>query len=152
MCVRRSVRLQADLAGPANAGHYLLAACVLAGLLPTSLRAQVPTRADEYRVKAAILFNLAKFVDWPKDTFASATAPLVLCVLGPDPFGSVLDETLNGRLIGKRPLVPMRVMEVTQGCHMLFITGGERKRLPVIADQLCTTSVLTIGEDDAFTG
>jgi hypothetical protein len=63
----------------------------------------------------------------------------------------VLDEALKGRLIGGHPLVAMRITEVTRGCHMLFVTGAERKRLPVILDQLDSRSVLTVGEDDAFT-
>ena len=129
----------------------MLTALLVAGALSPSLRGQAPARADEYRVKAAILFNLAKFVDWPKATFASPHAPFVLCVLGTDPFGSVLDDTLAGRLIGGRSLVAMRITEVTQGCHMLFIAGGERKRLPVIVDQLGSTGVLTVGEDATFT-
>jgi hypothetical protein len=112
---------------------------------------QAPSHADEYRVKAAILFNLAKFVEWPKEAFANASAPLVLCVLGADPFGSLLDHTLKGRLIEGRSLVAMRITEVTPGCHMLFVSATERKHLPVIADQLGGKSVLTVGEDDAFT-
>ena len=160
----RSAWLQARLGGLAEAGHGIgagravgrarvatLTALLLAFAPWPPLRAQTPARADEYRVKAAILFNLAKFVDWPRSVFTGASAPLVLCVLGADPFGSVLDDTLNGRLVGGRPLVAMRITEVTHGCHMLFVTGGERKRLAVIADQLGGTSVLTVGEDEAFT-
>jgi|SRR5450755_4372659 hypothetical protein len=67
----------------------------LAALL--SLAGATPTRGQanpsvEYQVKAAFVFNFAKFVEWPLDTFKSENAPIVFCVFGHDPFGSALGE------------------------------------------------------------
>ncbi len=130
----------------------MAAAVLAAGLFFIStIRAQsLPARADEYRVKAAILYNLVKFVNWPEDAFADEAAPLFVCVIGSDPFGPALDAALLGRQVGGRPIVARRVVEVTPGCHVLFVATSERKRIPVIADQLRGMSVLTVSEDDTF--
>ncbi len=126
--------------------------CLLAAVLTASVRGeQPPDRAEEYRLKAAILFNLAKFVDWPENAFSDPGAPLVLCVLGSDPFGSSLDDVLRGRSIGRRTVVARRIAGLAQGCHVLFIAGSERKRVSAITERLRDASVLTVSEDDAFT-
>lgn len=109
-------------------------------------------RADEYRLKAAFLFNFAKFVEWPSQTFTAQASPLTLCVLGVDPFGRVLDDTLKGRLVSGRPVVVRRIVEVEPGCHLIFISGSERKRMAVLTDQLRSTSVLTVSEEEGFNG
>jgi hypothetical protein len=121
-----------------------LAAPMLSGV------AAVDTRLDEYQVKAAVLYNIAKFVDWPPDAFSSPTAPLVMCVLGVDPFGPALDETLKGHLVGKRAVIARRIAEVTTGCHLLFIAASERRRTATILDRMGRTSVLTVGEAEGF--
>src|ERR1700758_4217756 len=70
------------------------------------LLAEPPT--PEYQVKAVFLFNLAQFVDWPSKAFADPAAPLIIGVLGEDPFGSYLDETLRGETVRNHPLVLQR--------------------------------------------
>jgi hypothetical protein len=50
--------------------------------IPTGGQGNPPV---EYQVKAAFLFNFAKFVEWPSDTFQRENAPIVLCVFGHDP-------------------------------------------------------------------
>jgi hypothetical protein len=131
-----------------------LAAAAVAAAAATvlsSVHAQsVPARADEYRVKAAILYNLVKFVNWPDDAFASPGAPLLVCVIGADPFGRALEAALRERQVGGRPIVPRRIGEVIPGCHVLFVSTSEHRRLPVIADRVAGMSVLTVSEDDAF--
>ncbi|MGE3958982.1 MAG: YfiR family protein [Vicinamibacterales bacterium] len=108
-------------------------------------------RADEYRVKAAFLFNFAKFVEWPATAFAAPAAPLNVCILGVDPFGHALDDTLRGRLVSGRSLAVRRIAEVEAGCHLLFISGSERRRLAVLTDEVRTGGVLTVSEEEGFT-
>src|SRR3990172_10053935 len=50
---------------------------------------------SEYQVKAAILFNFAKFVEWPDAAFPDPATPIIIGVLGEDPFGSALDAAKN---------------------------------------------------------
>jgi hypothetical protein len=107
--------------------------------------------ADEYRVKAAILFNLARFVEWPATAFPGPAAPLVICVVGTDPFGPVLDETLQGHTVGGRQTAVRRLPDVAAGCHVVFIASSEEKRVADILERLRGSSVLTLSELDGFT-
>jgi len=121
-------------------------AAALAGAALTT--APGPPRVEEYRLKAAVLYNLAKFVDWPEDAFADASAPLVVCVLGADPFGQALDDTLKGHMVGGHPAVARRIAEMAAGCHVLFV--GDIRRLPAVIDRVHDSSVLTVGESAGF--
>ena len=125
---------------------------ILLPVIPTVATAQsrVPSQAGEYDVKAAILYNLLKFVEWPADAFAAANTPVAICVLGADPFGALLDDSVRGHQVGGRGIVVRRLTEVAPGCHVLFISLSETRRLSMILDRLRTMSVLTVGEQEQF--
>jgi hypothetical protein len=108
--------------------------------------------ASEYEIKAAFLYNFAKFIDWPDSSFAYAQSSFAICVLGTDPFGSALDRTLQGKMVGNHPVTLIRITEIEQArrCHVVFVAASESKRLPEIIDRLQTTSVLLVGESDGF--
>lgn len=108
--------------------------------------------SKEYQIKAAFVFNFAQFVDWPSDTFTNASAPLCIGVLGDDPFGDILDTTINGEKVNGHPLVVRRFhkAEEIQDCQVLFISHSEAKRMRQVLDGLKGRSVLTIGEVDGF--
>lgn len=133
----------------ATAGKCL--ACVCAILLASSLAAETPN--VEYRIKSAYIFNFAKFVTWPSAVFPSPDAPIVIGILGKDPFGSELDQTIAGKTIERRQLQVRRLSETDpiNGCHILFISESERKRLPQIFGNAARLSILTVGEMDDFT-
>jgi uncharacterized protein DUF4154 len=107
-------------------------------------------RADEYRVKAAMLFNFTRFIEWPPEVFSSPATPLTVCVLGVDPFGGILEDALKGHSAGGRSIQIKRIGDVEAGCHVVFISGSERKRFSVLADRLRTTGALTISEEEGF--
>jgi hypothetical protein len=133
---------------PQGLRHFLLLLVLVLGpFVSTSLARQ---RVDEYRLKAAVLYNLAKFVEWPDDAFADPAAPLVVCVLGIDPFGAALDDTLRGHSVGGHATVARRIADVTSGCHVLFVANSEAKRLPAILERMRTSSVMIVGEASGF--
>lgn len=105
--------------------------------------------AWEYEVKAAFLYNFAKFIEWPGD---KTGGPLVVGVLGKDPFGPVLEQTIKGKSINDRPLAVRRFarLEELQPCHMLFIASSEDRRLEPIFKALAEAQVATIGETEGF--
>src|SRR5207244_3549829 len=109
----------------------VMSAMLLAGALE-SLAQTEPSR--EYQVKAVFLFNFAQFVDWPTQAFAQAQTPLVIGVLGEDPFGAYLDETVRGEKANRRPLSVQRYRQVAEikTCHVLFISRSETDRLEQI--------------------
>jgi YfiR/HmsC-like len=103
---------------------------------------------DEYQVKAALLFNFIKFVEWPADAFSDDGAPIVVGVVGNDPFGRALDQAVNGKSIRGRQVITRRLRwdQDLRACHLLFISPSERKRLPQILAGLRGASVLTLSD------
>ena len=106
----------------------------------------------EYEVKAAFLYNFAKFVEWPVGAFPDADAPLELCVLGDDPFGEVLDRTVRTRTVRGRSINVQHGVEgdAVAGCHMLFVGQAGEQGLAHIVHRGGDASVLTVGESEAF--
>jgi len=107
--------------------------------------------AQEYQVKAAFLYNFAKFVDWPGEP-AGTGAPLVITVFGKDPFGPALENIVLGRTVNGRPLVIRRTsrLEELLPCHILFISSSEKRRLAEILQALKSASVLTVSDMEEF--
>jgi len=119
---------------------------MLAGVMPGQT-------ADEYQVKAAYMYNFAKFVDWPAEVFDSPAQPLVFCVLGPTPLSRVLGETLAGKMLDRRPLVYRPLTDSSQAakCQVLFIGFPDKSRLRQTLDEVKSFHVLTVGEREDFT-
>jgi len=105
----------------------------------------------EYQAKAVYLFNFAQFVTWPSQE--SSHAPLLIGILGDDPFGSYLDETVRGQKVINRPLTIQRFRRGTEprNCNILFISQSERDRVAQIISNLKGRSVLTVSDMDHFT-
>ena len=128
---------------------------VLAGglglMLAGSLSAGLYGQAPEYQVKAAFLFNFAKFVEWPGPD--PANDPINLCVVGDDPFGASLDQVVKGKLANGRTVEIKRIDPAGKvgSCQIAFVAASERKRLPAILEGLGHAGVLTVGETDDFT-
>ena len=131
----------------------IIVGCLLTvGLLGTVSSAIQAQSSSEYQVKAAFLYNFAKFVDWPGEAFSDGSAPLVIGVIGNDPFGGALDSAINGKNIGGRRLTVRRLKwgQDLRSCHILFISSSERQRLPQIIQSLRGSSVLTVGDMGQF--
>ncbi len=137
-----------------KASRIVLAAMLFAALAMqgTSRSWAQPAVSQEYRVKAAFLYNFAKFVKWPPETFENTDAPLVLCVLGDDPFGSALDM-LQGKSVRGRRLAIYRTHAIDgpPSCQLLYVAGSERARLQSILDQVRGRPVLTVSDLPDFT-
>ena len=107
---------------------------------------------NEYQVKAAFLYNFAKFVDWPAQSFKSPEEPITICVQGQNPFGSMLEEMVNGKTLQGRGFLVRNIFDVQQagGCHILFVSASERKHVASILAAIRTPGVLTVGESEGF--
>jgi hypothetical protein len=108
--------------------------------------------SPEYQVKAVFLFNFSQFVEWPATAFPGAQAPLVIGVLGDDPFGSYLDETVQGEKVNGHPLEVRRLQSAqdARSCHILFINWGNTEKLKGVFTDLKGSSVLTVGDAADF--
>jgi hypothetical protein len=122
---------------------------LLAGGRPLPAQTAIPA---EYQIKAVFLFNFAQFVEWPPEAFPEAQAPLVIGVLGEDPFGAYLDETVRGEKLNGHLVVVQRYRRAEEigACHVLFISRSEADRLEPILAGLKGRSVLTVGDFDGF--
>jgi len=136
---------------------YIAAVALSATLLPSVAARDVQAAQAnlEYEVKAAFLYNFAKFVEWPSTAFVTPEAPLVFCIIGPNPFDGRLervvnDRTANGRRIEVREEV---AAGQTSGCHLIFVPEPEED---VVARVLHASTaaqeapVLTVGETQGF--
>lgn len=130
----------------------LIFALVLATppLVPDARAADQPT---EYQLKAAYLYHFAQFVEWPPSAFPQSNSPLIVGVLGENPFGPDLRRVVQGKVLGNHPIIVQEfhsLSDMTNQCQILFISTSE-KRLPDIFASLNGTSTLTVGEADRFT-
>lgn len=77
----------------------------------------------EYPVKATYLYKFAPFVEWPQAAFESPASPFVICIAGPDPFGTVLEQAVVSQRVGARPIAVKRLPrgDRSAGCHVMYI-------------------------------
>jgi hypothetical protein len=106
----------------------------------------------EYSVKLGFLYNFAKFVEWPPDSFRDPGAPLVICIVGHDPFRQDLEAELRNRKVGDHPIevrtqTPSDKLSV---CHILFVPVTEKNQSDRILRGLQGLSTLTVGETEGF--
>ena len=108
--------------------------------------------ADEYKVKAAFLYNFPKFVEWPAQAFKSPADPIVIGVLGRNPFHEALSDALAGKNINGRRFEIREISEASQaaGCQMIFFAASERKRNAELLKEIGMMGILTIGETANF--
>jgi hypothetical protein len=132
---------------------WILGLLCAAGLLAsmTAGRAQ-PVVSREYQIKAAYLYNFAKFVEWPSRCFTNNHAPLVIGVFGPNPFGEELQAIASKHQIDGRPIViqPVATVAAAAGVHLLFFSAQDDDRVAGALSALKGASVLTVGESDQF--
>lgn len=122
---------------------------VLAMLTAPSFVQAQPTR--EYQVKAAFLYNFAKFVEWPSRSPQTDEGPMVIGVLGTDTFGEALDSLRDKSVMGRRVVVRKLIhIEEAKGCHVLFISSSERGRLAAILRAVRDQPVLTVADMEGF--
>ena len=132
--------------------RMLLVFCVALahGFAPTPAVGQ--ESAGEYELKAAMFYNLTRFVEWPPSAYADPQAPTALCILGRDPFGESLTSLIAGRVENGRPLVirHLRNDKETAACQVLYISSSEKKNIASIFKSLRGACVLTVGEMAEF--
>lgn len=128
----------------------LFIACLIA--LPAALAQAQSDAPTEHQVKAAFLYNFAKFVEWPAEAFSGPAAPLQLCVLGEDPFGSDLRDLVKGKIVGGRAVQVLNPVNLEQSrtCHILFVSPSEKGGTRHIIEELSDRSVLIVGDSRGF--
>jgi len=114
--------------------------------------------SSEYLIKAGFIYNFAKFVEWPSAAFSQPDSPIVIGVLGTDPFGNVLDRLVQDKKIGQRGFVVRRYkwgkdlkdMKDLRDCKILFISASEKAHTDEIIQIVKWLPILTVGETPGF--
>jgi hypothetical protein len=107
----------------------------------------------ELQVKAAFLYNFAKFVEWPADVRSDGSSgSLAFCVFGDEPLFSALTQSLAGKTINGRALVALQAdgPQRAQRCDIAFIGVTEKKRMDEVLDAFAGAGVLSISDLDQF--
>ncbi len=128
---------------------FALGILALALLLCRETASTPAQRPPEYQVKSVYLYNFGKFVQWPSSEPSSA---FKICVLGEDPFGPLLDQTISGETISGKPAEAKRIRKVQDAgdCNVLYISWSEQRRLSQILLLLEGKSILTVSDMDEF--
>src|SRR5258708_2722712 len=92
----------------------------------------------EYELKAAFLYTFAQFTEWPAEAFPSPSAPLIIGIVGDDPFGRILDDAIQQEPIHGHPTAIRRLQrgESLTSCHVVFVSSSERRQLPQILAEI----------------
>ena len=108
--------------------------------------------SGEYKLKAGLLLNLARFVDWPPTAFSKPDGPLTIGILGYDPFGQALDEAVRGERIGGHSVRVERYRDLRQAMRsqILFISASEWRHLCRDVAATRRRPILTVGEQADF--
>jgi hypothetical protein len=116
------------------------------------MAASEPAVSKEYQVKAAFLYNFTKFVEWPAERFVTAESPIVIGVLGANPFGGELEKIVWDRKVNGRPINIVLLKSPLEGAsmHAMFIAAGAEKGIEKHFDSLTRAGVLLVGESERF--
>jgi len=127
----------------------VIAILLLFGYLPLQAQSTPPL---EYQLKAVFLFNFTQFVDWPSTAFDTDQSPLVIGILGENPFGSYLEETVTGEKINKHAVVVRYYQnaEDAKNCQLLFINLPDTKKRKQAIEALKGKNILTVSDATGF--
>ncbi|MBA1445093.1 MAG: YfiR family protein [Gammaproteobacteria bacterium] len=144
------LELRSQVASPWLPRLRLCCLWLLMVLLPLQLIAAPPSA--EYKLKAALIYKLSKFVEWPDLTGADKSGSFGICVLGEDVFGSALDALEQRKAAGRT----VRVRRFTQSesigdsCQVVFISKSKRAFMGAILQKLKGRPILTLGDTEGF--
>lgn len=120
-------------------------------LFPSSTIHAEDSAPGEYRVKAAFIYNIAKFVEWPAESFNGPKNPLVLSIMGENPFGSALKSIENKNVRGRKLHIRLNqeTLEIEK-VHILFISPSEENDLQEILSPIKDRPILTVSDMKSF--
>jgi len=106
----------------------------------------------ESTLKAAFIYNFAKFTEWPASVVA-ATKPLAFCVIGDPAVGDALEQAVRGRMLGGHTLGVSQVAPIgpPRGCHVLYLSGVTVAAAAQFVAVLRDEPVLTMSDVEGFT-
>ena len=105
----------------------------------------------EFAVKAAYLYKFAPFIEWPGTAFAAADSPIVICIVGKDPFAQILDQQIVGQRVAGRMLTVRRLASISSnsGCQIAYLGESTDQSPSQSIELLRGQAVLTVSDGAA---
>ena len=127
---------------------YIMLVISVLSWVPLLPAAQKPS---EYQVKAAYLYNFAKFITWPTDAFSDKKTPFIIGVLGKSEFRDYLIP-LSSKTVHNRSIVIkyFKTLEELTNCHILFFSSSESNQLQSQLKKIATKPIVTISDKGNF--
>ncbi len=113
------------------------------------------SESSEYLIKAGFIYNFAKLVEWPATAFPQPDSPIVIGILGNDPFGATLDRIVADKKISGRVISVKRVkwgkdFKELKDCNILFVSSSEKEHIDSVVEAMKGLPILTIGDAPGF--
>lgn len=148
------MRIGAAAVAPRRTRFLWLGLITLGALISVSARS-VPAASShptENDVEAAYLYQFGNFVQWPAKSGADKPKAFTICVLGDDPFGHVLEDTVRGSKMNGLPMAARQIGNVrdTAGCQILFISSSQKDQLDADLLTLRGAPILTVSDISDF--
>jgi hypothetical protein len=107
--------------------------------------------ASATALRAAFMYNFAKFTEWPANLIPS-DQPIVFCVTDDAPMAVALEQIVKGRAVGGHALAVRRVGldRGVRACHLLYVSGLDAKRTSELLGTVEHLPVLTVGDFERF--
>jgi uncharacterized protein DUF4154 len=137
-------------------GLLIVITCLLSAMaLGGHAEALDSSDSSEYLIKAGFIYNFAKLVEWPTASFAQPDSPIVIGILGEDPFGATLDrivadKKINGRGFAVKRVKWSRDFKDLRDCNILFVSSSEKEHIESVIDAMKGLPILTIGDAPGF--
>lgn len=114
-----------------------------------SLASAQPASVPDADVKAAFLYNFAKFIEWPALT---PEAPITACIVGDDRVAAALAGMVSGRTVGGHAIAVSRPQDDTtwRTCQLLFIAESGTRRPAADLGGVVALPVLTVSDGKGF--
>ncbi|MGB8225880.1 MAG: YfiR family protein [Sedimentisphaerales bacterium] len=144
---------------------YIFAVVFLVLLLAAQSRAESSSNR-EYQIKAAFLYNFLMFVDWPPEKMGGSADPIIIGIMGNDPFENAF-EPIKDKQVNNRSVIVKRfkgleelkksseaernkAIEDIEKCHLLYICRSEQAVMNEITALIKDSNVLMVGSMGKF--
>jgi hypothetical protein len=137
-------------------GLLLLAAAGLSVFVPVVAEAENSAEQERVtnKIKVAYLYNFMRLVDWPESSHESKVSPIVTCILGDDPFGTLFDP-IKLKKSHERSLEIVnldKAEDIGNRCHLLYVSVSEKDNLAPVFENVAGSAILTVSDVEGFIG
>lgn len=125
---------------------------VVVALLGGKARLNAQDKVPEHQVKAAFLFNFAKFIQWPPSAFDATAEPLTIGIHGQNPFGSDLQRLVEGKTIQNRRIIIRESNDIDdlRSCQIVFLATPDPDKAVAAIRALKDLPILTVSDCAGF--